>query len=83
MHRIVEQKVTQIGKGPYREVLDWLVEQIDRLEAHSEQLAAEAERGEIDEPTLAARRRAIAQAHGWLEEQLRQALVARGMRDAA
>ena len=72
-----------LPKGPYREVLDWLIEQIDRLEVHSEELAAEAARGEVDQAALAARRLAITQAHDWLAEQLRQALVARGMRDAA
>jgi hypothetical protein len=79
----VEQTVMDLPKGPYREVLDWLIDQIDRLEAHSEELAAEAERGEIDQTVIAARRTAITQAHDWLAEQLRQALVARGMRDAA
>jgi hypothetical protein len=79
----VEQTVMDLPKGPYREVLDWLIEQIDRLEAHSEELAAEAERGEVDQAAIAARRTAISQAHGWLAEQLRQALIARGMQDAA
>jgi hypothetical protein len=79
----VEQTVMDLPKGPYREVLDWLIEQIDRLEAHSEELAAEAERGEVDRAAIAARRAAITQAHDWLAEQLRQALVARGMQDAA
>jgi hypothetical protein len=79
----VEQTVMELPKGPYREVLDWLIEQIDRLEAHSEELAAEAERGEVDQAAIAARRTAITQAHDWLAEQLRQALVARGMQDAA
>jgi hypothetical protein len=79
----VEQTVMEMPKGPYREVLDWLVDQIERLETHSEELAAEAERGEVDPNVIAARRAAITQAHDWLAEQLRQALVARGMRDAA
>jgi hypothetical protein len=79
----VDQILPHIPKGPYREVLDWLVDQIERLDAHSEQLAVEAERGEVDEAAIAVRRAAIAQAHAWLADQLRQALVARGMRDAA
>jgi hypothetical protein len=79
----VEQTVMEIPKGPYREVLDWLIDQIDRLEVHSEELAAEAEQGTVDPAVIAARRTAITQAHDWLAEQLRQALVARGMRDAA
>ena len=73
----------QMPKGPYREVLDWLVDQIERLDAHSEELAAEAERGEVDPAVIAARSAAITQAHDWLAEQLRQALIARGMQDAA
>jgi hypothetical protein len=73
----------QIPKGPYREVLDWLVDQIDRLELHQQELAAEAERGEVDPAVLATRQAAITQAQDWLADQLRQALVARGMRDAA
>ena len=73
----------EMPKGPYREVLDWLVDQIDRLEAHRVELAAEAERGEVDQAVIAARQAAITQAHDWLADQLRQALVARGMRDAA
>jgi hypothetical protein len=79
----VEQAVMDMPKGPYREVLDWLVEQIDRLEAHRVDLALEAEQGTIDQAVLAARKAAITQAHDWLADQLRQALVARGMRDAA
>ncbi|HEX7097515.1 MAG TPA: hypothetical protein VF183_16645 [Acidimicrobiales bacterium] len=70
-------------KGPYREVLDWLVEQIERLEAHRAELEAEAARGALDAGTLAARLAAIAHAHDWLADQLRQALVLRGMRLAA
>jgi hypothetical protein len=81
--QVVDQTVTHLPKGPYREVLDWLVDQIERLDAHSEQLAAEAERGEVDQETINARRAAISHAHAWLADQLRQALVARGMRDAA
>jgi hypothetical protein len=73
----------ELPKGPYREVLDWLIDQIDRLEAHSEELALEAERGQVDPTVITARRTAIAQAHDWLAEQLRQALIARGMQDAA
>jgi hypothetical protein len=79
----VEQAVMEMPKGPYREVLDWLVDQIDRLETHRVELAAEAERGEVDQAVIAARQAAITQAHDWLADQLRQALVARGMRDAA
>lgn len=73
----------QMPKGPYREVLDWLVEQIERLETHREQLEAEAARGELDADTVAARQAAITQAHDWLADQLRQALVVRGMQLAA
>jgi hypothetical protein len=79
----VDQSVTQMPKGPYREVLDWLLEQIERLDGHNSQLLAEAERGEVDLATIASRRAAIRQAQDWLAEQLRLALVARGMRDAA
>lgn len=75
--------MTQMPKGPYREVLDWLVEQIERLEEHRAQLEAEAAHGELDERTLAARQAAITQAHDWLAGQLRQALVVRGMHLAA
>jgi hypothetical protein len=70
-------------QGPYREVLDWLVEQIERLDAHRVQLAAEAERGEVEPTELAGRQAAIEQAHDWLADQLRQALVVRGMQLAA
>jgi hypothetical protein len=79
----VDQIVAQMPKGPYREVLDWLVEQVDRLEAHALELAAHAERGELDQQAITARRAAIAQAHEWLAEQLAAALQARGMRVAA
>src|SRR5690606_4951454 len=79
----VEHTVMQMPKGPYREVLDWLVEQIERLDAHREQLEAEAARGELDAQTLSARQTAIAQAHDWLADQLRQALLVRGMHLAA
>lgn len=79
----VERTVTQMPKGPYREVLDWLVDQIERLEEHRAQLAEEAARGELDPQTVAARQAAIAQAHDWLADQLRQALLVRGMHLAA
>ena len=69
--------------GPYREVLDWLVEQIERLDAHRVQLELEAERGEVSPADFVSRQAAIEQAHDWLADQLRQALVARGMQLAA
>lgn len=75
--------MTQMPKGPYREVLDWLLDQLERLEEHRAQLEAEAARGEVDPGTLAARQEAITKAHDWLADQLREALVVRGMHLAA
>jgi hypothetical protein len=72
-----------MAKGPYREVLDWLVDQVNRLDAHTQDLVAHAELGDFDEATIDARRLAIAQAHEWLAEQLALALQARGMQVAA
>jgi hypothetical protein len=84
----VDQTITHTSagmhaSGPYREVLDWLVEQIERLDAHRVQLELEAERGEVAPADYVGRQAAIEQAHDWLADQLRQALVARGMQLAA
>ncbi len=69
------------AKGPYREVLDWFVAQIDRLDDHARQIDANADRLTAEE--LDAQRRAIVQAHEWLADQLADALHKRGMAIAA
>jgi hypothetical protein len=79
----VDESTAHMAKGPYREVLDWLVEQVDRLDEHLKELVDDAERGAADEPTIEARRAAITQAHEWLADQLKHALQARGMQIAA
>jgi hypothetical protein len=63
-------------KGPYRELVDWLLDQLDRLEAHDAQLA------ETKVEPLA-RVAAVVEAHRWLSTQLRDALEARGLSLAA
>jgi hypothetical protein len=70
-------------KGPYREVLDWLTEQVDRLDEHARELTEQAEQLLLSPEELEARSRGISEAHAWLAEQLAQALTARGMALAA
>lgn len=69
------------AKGPYRQVLDWLAAQIERLDEHERQVEANAATMTPEE--LAAQRRALAQAHEWLADQLADALHQRGMAAAA
>lgn len=68
---------------PYREVLDWLTAQVERLDAHTRELAALAESGQLTPAEVDARSRAIVEAHAWLADQLAQALSARGIALAA
>ena len=70
-------------KGPYREVLDWLTEQVDRLDEHARELSEQAELHSLSPEEIEARARGIVEAHAWLAEQLAQALTARGMALAA
>ena len=70
-------------KGPYREVLDWLTEQVDRLDEHARELVEQAEQHLLSSDEIEARGRGIVEAHAWLAEQLAQALQARGMALAA
>lgn len=70
-------------KGPYREVLDWLTEQVDRLDEHARELTEQAEQHLLSADEIKARSRGIVEAHAWLAEQLTQALKARGMALAA
>ena len=71
------------AKGPYREVLDWLAAQVDRLDEHARELGEQAEQRLLSPSELEARSRAIVDAHAWLADQLAQALAARGMPLAA
>lgn len=68
---------------PYREVLDWLTAQVERLDAHTRELATLAETGQLSPAEVDARSRAIVEAHAWLADQLAQALSARGIPLAA
>lgn len=68
---------------PYREVLDWLTAQVERLDAHARELTALAESGQLSAPEIDARSRALVDAHAWLADQLAQALAARGIPLAA
>jgi hypothetical protein len=77
----VEQNTT--ANRPYREVLDWLAAQVERLDAHARDLAQMVEDGRLTAPEIEARSRAIVDAHAWLADQLAQALAARGIPLAA
>ncbi len=68
-------------KRPYRELLDWVAAQVDRLDEHARQVAAHADR--LSESELAAQQRALTEAYAWLADQLAQALAQRGMPVAA
>ncbi len=70
-------------KGPYREVLDWLTAQVDRLDEHAQELAREAQADGVSGAEFAARNQAIVDARAWLADQLEQALTARGLSLAA
>jgi hypothetical protein len=70
------------GKGPYREVLDWLAEQLERLDEHNRTLEARAAAGEVDDEVLGTQHDAVAEAREWLADQLAMALEARGMHAA-
>ena len=63
-------------KGPYRELVDWLLDQLDRLDAHDAELA----QTDVEPMVRAA---AVCEAHRWLSTQLRDALEARGLSVAA
>ena len=78
---VVEQNTS--AKGPYREVLDWLAAQVDRLDEHARELAEQAEQRTLSAAEVEVRSRDIVDAHAWLADQLAQALVARGMPLAA
>ena len=73
---ITETTRSRTPKGPYRELLDWLLDQLDRLEAHDAELAQTRV-----EPMV--RVAAVCEAHRWLSTQLRDALEARGLSVAA
>jgi len=70
-------------KGPYREVLDWLTEQVDRLDDHARELTEQTEQQLLSPDEIETRRRGIVEARAWLAEQLAQALQARGTALAA
>jgi hypothetical protein len=70
-------------KGPYREVLDWLAAQLERLDALAVDLAAQAAAGSLSEQEVQSRRELMADARRWLAEQLADALAARGLTVAA
>lgn len=67
------------GRGPYREVLDWLAEQLERLDEHNRTIAEQAAAGEVDDEVLTSQQEAVAEAREWLADQLAVALEARGM----
>jgi hypothetical protein len=71
------------AKGPYREVLDWLADQVDRLDEHARELTEQAEQNRLSPEEIEARNRGIVEARAWLAEQLAHALTARGMALAA
>ncbi|MSV88665.1 MAG: hypothetical protein F2754_00890 [Actinobacteria bacterium] len=70
-------------KGPYREVLDWLTEQVDRLDDHARELTEQTEQQLLSPDEIETRSRGIVEARAWLAEQLAQALQARGTALAA
>jgi hypothetical protein len=78
-----ETLMPQMPNAPFREVLDWLVDQMDRLDEHLETLLQDAAQGTVEEAVIVERRTAIADAHEWLAEQLAAALSARGVQSAA
>ena len=58
------------GRGPYREVLDWLAEQLERLDAHNRTLVERAAAGDVDDAVIDSQREAVAEAREWLADQL-------------
>ena len=77
----MEQNTT--ATRPYREVLDWLAAQVERLDAHARDLAEMVDSGRLTPTEVETRSRAIVDAHAWLADQLAQALAARGIALAA
>jgi hypothetical protein len=65
------------ARGPYREVLDWLAEQLERLDAHNRTLSERLAAGEVDDAVIDSQREAVADAREWLADQLAMALEAR------
>jgi hypothetical protein len=61
-----------VEKGVCRQLLDWLIEQIEILDQHIEAMAgADGDSGEVD--------RQLRDAREWLCQQLADALEARGI----
>jgi hypothetical protein len=50
------------AKGPYREVLDWLTDQVDRLDEHARELTEQAEQKLLSPEEIEARSRGIVEA---------------------
>ena len=75
----MDQQTT--AKGSYREVLDWFLAQIDRLDEHTRQVDSFA--SQMTAQQLDAQRQAIVEAQAWLADQLAEALGQRGLAAAA